>query len=425
MTNETYKILIVDDEEPNLKLMSRCLSCDQYSLYTAENGMDALEQAKRISFDLVLLDVLMPEMNGYEVCRTLKADAAMQKIPVIFVTALLNPDDEARGFEAGGVDYITKPINATVVQARVRAHLSLKDAQDASDDWNSNLKKRLLQSVATIREKTQELVSAEERASGLHGYLLAVELMSGAFEMMENRHGVHARAVSELAGDAARKMNLGAEAVAKIRLAGLMHDVGNLGIVQGTLVKNKADMSANELGEFHTHPARGEELFKSLEDLQDVGQMVRGHHEAYDGSGFPDGMRRDDISLGARLLAIADFIENAANSVSGERAEYSLMKARLHAGTLLDPSLISYFSSITRILYFEGKKSGTTGEVEVPPQELISGMQLSRDLSNEAGVLLLQKGDTLDPAGILLIRRTSKLSQSPEAGVWMVVTYAE
>jgi response regulator RpfG family c-di-GMP phosphodiesterase len=334
-------------------------------------------------------------------------------------------DDEANGFEAGAVDYITKPINATVVQARVRAHLSLKKAQDAADDWNSNLKKRLLQSVATIREKTQALVSSEERASTLHGYLLTIELLSGAFELMEDRHGVHTRAVSELAGDAARKMNLGAEMVAKIRLAGLMHDVGTLGARRGSSEKPESEMTANELEEYHAHPVRGEDLFKSLEDLEDVGKMLRGHHEAFNGSGFPDGLKEEDIPLGARLIAIADFIENAANSVSGERAEYSLMKARLHAGTLLDPKLIPYFTSITRILYFEGKKSGTSGEVEVPPSELISGMQLSRNLSSEAGVLLLQKGDKLDFAGIALIRRNNRLSQPSEGGVWVYVNNPE
>ncbi|HXE95888.1 MAG TPA: HD domain-containing phosphohydrolase, partial [Dongiaceae bacterium] len=265
----------------------------------------------------------MPVVDGYEVCRALKADETTKKIPVIFVTAMQNIDAEASGFEAGAVDYITKPVNAAVVQARVRAHLSLKEAQDAADDWNSNLKKRLLQSVATIREKTQALMSAEERASGLRGYLQAVELLSGAFELMENRHGAHARAVSELAGDAARRMNLGAVTVAKIRLAGLMHDVGTLGTMRDTSKKHETDMSANELKEFHTHPVLGQKIFEPLEELQDVGEMVMGHHEAFDGSGFPYSLNGDDIPLGARLIAIADFIENAANSVSCERAEYS------------------------------------------------------------------------------------------------------
>src|SRR6185369_445262 len=142
MTNKTYKILIVDDEEPNRKLLSRFLTCDQYALYTAGNGMEALELAKTTSPDLVLLDVSMPVMDGYEVCRALKADEATKKIPVIFVTAMQKIDDETRGFEAGAVDYITKPVNAAVVQARVRTHLALKEAQDGLEERNANLKKQ-------------------------------------------------------------------------------------------------------------------------------------------------------------------------------------------------------------------------------------------------------------------------------------------
>jgi response regulator RpfG family c-di-GMP phosphodiesterase len=217
-------------------------------------------------------------------------------------------------------------------------------------------------------------------------------------------------------------MNLSAEDVAKVRLAGLLHDVGTLGNRRGSSDKREAEMTTNELVEFHAHPVRGEELFNSLEDLQDVGKMVRGHHEAFNGGGFPDGLKEDDIPLGARLIAIANAIEHAASSVSDERDEYALMVVHRQSGTLLDPRLISYFTMITRIMYFERKKSGTTGEVEVPPNELISGMQLSRDLSNEAGVLLLQKGDKLDSGAIALIRR---MIQPSEGGVWMYVKNSE
>jgi hypothetical protein len=162
-----------------------------------------------------------------------------------------------------------------------------------------------------------------------------------------------------------------------------------------------------------------------LEELHDVGLMVRSHHEAYDGSGFPDGLKGDDIPIGARLIAIADVIENAANSVSGERDDYALMIARRQAGTLLDPRLIPHFSLITRILYLSKEKSATPGEVEVLPNALISGMQLSRDHSNESGVLLLQKGDTLDAANIAIIRRNSRMNQSSMTGVWMYVNTSE
>lgn len=417
-------ILIVDDTPENASLLEAILSAD-YLTMIATQGSAALEMAREASPDLILLDIMMPDMNGYDVCRALKANAATKRIPVIFVTALLNPGDETRGFEAGCVDYLTKPVTGAVVRSRVKAHLALSEAQVELEEWNSNLKKRLLQSIATIRTRTAALMSAEERASELHGYTQSVELLSGVFELMEDRFGVCSRAVSELAGDAARTMKLSAEDVAKIRLAGLLHNVGTLGARHGLSVKRQSEMTDGELKEFHTHPLRGQELFTALEELQDVGLMVRGHHEAYNGSGFPDGLKGEEIPLGARLIAMATVIEQAAHSVSTECDEYALMKVRLQAGSLLDPRLIPYFTMITRVLYFKKQESATTGEVELPLNELISGMQLSRDFYTASGVLLLQRGDTLDSVGIELIRRNRLPGKSSESGVWMYVSTAE
>jgi response regulator RpfG family c-di-GMP phosphodiesterase len=362
---------------------------------------------------------MMPEMNGYDVCKALKADAVTHNIPVIFVTALLNPGDETRGFEAGGVDYITKPVIGAVVRVRVKAHLALKEAQDAMEEWNHNLKRRLLQSIATIRTKTEALMSAEERAGGLRGYAQCVELLSGVFELMEDRFGVSSRAVSELAGDAARNMGLSAEEVAKVRLAALLHNVGTLGVRRSLSEKNESDMTANEQKAYIAHPVLGQELFKALEEFQDIALMVRSHHEAFNGSGFPDGLKGEDIPLGARLIAIADFIEHSANSVSSDRDDFALTNVRRHVGTLFDGRLVGHFTMITRILYFDKKKFGSTGEVEVSPNELMSGMMISRDLTNAAGMLLLQKGNRLDSSTIELIRR---MNQPSNCGVWTYVS---
>ncbi len=427
MTEEpkkTQTVLVVDDIRENADLLEAILSAE-YTIKIASRGSEALEIARATVPDLILLDIMMPEMDGYEVCIALKADPFTQRIPVIFVTALLNPGDETRGFEAGGADYITKPVVGAVVRTRVKAQLALKDAQDEMEEWNRNLKKRLLYSITTIRQKTEALMTAEEKVSDLRGYLQSVELLSGIFELMEDRFGVCSRAVSELAGDAARAMKLSAKEVVKIRLAGLLHDAGTLGARRGLSEKHEIEMTANELKEFHAHPVRGQDLLNELEALQDVGLMVRSHHENYDGSGFPDGISGDDIPLGARLIAIAACIEHAASSVSEARDEYALLKVGLNAGTLLDPRLISYFRMITRIMYFEGKKSGASGEVEVPAGDLIAGMRISRDLANAGGVLLLQKGDMLDAAGIALIRRNSKINPTVTGGVWMYVGAAE
>lgn len=422
MTEEREKcrtILIVDDVAENIDILKAVLK-GQYIIKAATRGSKALEIAATTPVDLILLDIMMPEMDGYEVCLALKANETTRDIPVIFVTALHESGDETKGLEAGAVDFLTKPINAAVVQARVRTHLALKEAREELAEWNTSLKKRLMQSVATIREKTQALMSAEERASGLRGYVQMVEILSGVFELMEDRHGAHARTVSELAGDAARKLNLDAETVAKVRLAGLLHDVGKLGI-RNASEQHEANMSENELKEYRNHPIRGQEVFSSLEEFHDVGLMIRWHHEAYNGSGYPDGLKGEEIPICARLVAIADFIEQAARSVSGERAEYALMNARLHAGTLFDPRLIPYFHGIARIVYFEGKKIHSTTEAEVSPGNLVSGLVLSRDVVSTAGVLLLQKGNTLDLSGISLIRRNSRAGLLPAQGVWVQI----
>ncbi len=128
---------------------------------------------------------------------------------------------------------------------------------------------------------------------------------------------------------------------------------------------------------------------------------------------------------GARLVTIADFIEHAATSVNGERAEYAFMKACLHVGALLDPKLISCFAGVIRILYFDRNKPNLTGDAEVAPTELISGLMLSRNVVSTAGVLLLQKGDELDSASISLIRGNSQMASPSERGVWVYINNPE
>ncbi|HIJ87792.1 MAG TPA: response regulator [Desulfuromonadales bacterium] len=422
--NKPATILIVDDFASNVVLLKALLK-NEYAISTASSGKEALEIARTTLPDLILLDVMMPEMDGYEVCQALKADAVTEKIPVLFVTALLEPGDETKGFQAGAVDFITKPVIGDVVRARVRAHLALKAAQDQLAEWNSSLKTRLMQSIKTIRAKTDALMSAEEKTSDLRGYSMTLDLLSGIFELMEDRFGIRARAISELAGDAARQMNLSALDVAKVRMAGLLHDVGTLGNVKDLIREDKyeSEMTANEVEAYHAHPLRGEDLFASIEELQDVGLMVRSHHERFGGGGFPDGLQGEAIPLGARLLAIADVIERAANSVSNNCSEFAMMEARLNAPAVLDPNLIQRFNLITRTLYFDPKKTLAGREVEVPPSQLVSGMRLSRNVSNEAGMLLLQKGEKLDDSGLSLIRSNCRMKQII-GGVWVYV-YSE
>jgi putative two-component system response regulator len=345
-------VLIVDDTPENIDILKGVLK-EHYVIKAATKGTKALDVARTTPVDLILLDIMMPEMDGYEVCRQLQEDERTRDIPVIFVTALHEVTDETRGFEVGAVDYISKPISAAVVLARVRTHLALKEARERLQEWNSNLKSRLLQSVAIIREKSQSGQCATEQSPALKGLLQIVDVIAGMYELMGGPFALHGRIVSELAGDAAQKMNLDAEAVAKIRLAGLLLDVGNIGLVAGQANRHLKEMSFEEQREYRLHPVRGQELFESLEELRDVGILIRGHHESYNGMGYPDELKGEEIPLGARLLAIADFIDQTANTASCDHAEQALTGAHFHARILLDPNLIQYFHAITRIVYFD------------------------------------------------------------------------
>ena len=161
-------------------------------------------------------------------------------------------------------------------------------------------------------------------------------------------------------------------------------------------------------------------MFSKVEELADILPFIRWHHEAFDGSGFPDGLRGEAIPLGARLIAIADYIEKCAHSVDRNRADYALMSAKYRGGLLLDPLLVPKFQAITKIVYYEGKKPGIIAEDEIGPTELLSGMTISRDVESGAGVLLMQKGSVLDLAGIALVRSHYR-SSPPLHGIFVQV----
>lgn len=176
-------ILIVDDTPANVALFEAILS-HEYLTRAAAGGKEALEIAQKTLPDLILLDIMLPDMDGYEVCRALKSSSVTKNIPVIFVTAMLNESDETRGFEAGGVDYITKPVVNAIVLARVKTHLALKETQDGLEEWNSKLKKRVWQDISTIREKNAALQNVEKLKTEIED---ARDILSKQLEEERNR----------------------------------------------------------------------------------------------------------------------------------------------------------------------------------------------------------------------------------------------
>ena len=189
--------------------------------------------------------------------------------------------------------------------------------------------------------------------------------------------------------------------------------------------KYEKEMTENELRDYREHIVRSQFLLLDNEELNDVLLMVRHHHEAFNGSGFPDGLKGEEIPLGARLIAIADIIDNAASSVVTDKADYALLKLSVMAGNLVDPKLIQHFRMVARALYFEaGKKSGSATEIEVSSHELFPGMQVTRDLVTKSGIMLAVKGTELENSNITLIQKYY-ITDPPPHGVFVTLDTAE
>ena len=305
------RILAVDDEAGNLQLLRHILQ-DEYQLLFAKNGPQALELVGRERPHLILLDVMMPGMTGYEACRLLKADPATADIPVIFVTALSEADDEVVGFEAGAVDYITKPVSPAIVRARVRTHLSL----------------------VRVDELTRTRLEIVQRL-GL------------AAEYKDNETGLHVIRMSHYARILGLALGMSEAEADDLLHAAPMHDVGKIGIPDSILRKPGA-LDADEWKVMQTHASIGGDIIGPHQHgmLAIAYDVAMTHHEKWDGSGYPNGLAGERIPLVGRIVALADVFD-ALTSARPYKAAWPLEKAvdhlRQQRGKHFDPRLVDLF----------------------------------------------------------------------------------
>ncbi|MGI4717802.1 MAG: response regulator [Janthinobacterium lividum] len=309
--NNRPLILAVDDEASNLQLLRQILQ-DHYRLLFAKDGARALDLARQERPDLVLLDVMMPGMSGYEVCAALKATPETAAIPVIFVTALTDTADELEGFEAGAVDYITKPVSPPIVRARVRTHLSLV---------------RMEELRATRLEIVQRL--------GL------------AAEYKDNETGLHVIRMSHFSRILGIAAGLNEVEADDLLHAAPMHDVGKIGIPDRILQK-PGPLEPEEWKVMQSHVTIGAEIIGEHEGgmLELARQIALTHHEKYDGSGYPHGLRGEEIPLAGRIVAIADVFDALTSKRPYKRAwteEEALTFLREQKGRHFDPALVDLF----------------------------------------------------------------------------------
>ncbi len=290
-------ILVVDDTEANIEIISATLGDEHHAIVPAFDGETALELVESNPPDLILLDIMMPKMDGYEVCRRLKANEATRNIPIIFVSALSDAENESKGLELGAVDYISKPFKPSIVKTRVHNHLELKRYRDHLEEL--------------VRERTRELALTQE---------VTIESMAALAEYRDPETGGHirrtqnyVRALAEHLKDHPRfKQFLDDAAIDLFYKSAPLHDIGKVGVSDNILLK-PGKLTGEEFEEIKKHPIYGRDAIQCAEKrlgsnsfLRLAWEIAYSHHEKWDGSGYPQGLKKEEIPISGRLMALAD-----------------------------------------------------------------------------------------------------------------------
>ena len=262
--------MVVDDVEGNVRLAASVLEPDGYIVSSACDGQAALTSITRNHPDLILLDVMMPGLDGFAICRQLKSSAATRLIPVVLITALSTSTDRIRGIDAGADDFISKPFNPHELRARVR-------------------------SLVRIKRYTDDLESAD-------AMILSLAM---TIEARDEKTDGHCQRLAGFANALGIRMGLSDSDLGALRRGGFLHDIGKIGIPDGVLLKS-GPLTADEYTLMQTHTLIGDRLCGELRSLRAVRPIIRSHHERLDGSGYPDGLSGDAIPLLAQIMGIVD-----------------------------------------------------------------------------------------------------------------------
>ena len=312
----TETILVADDQASNRELLEELLTAQGFTVLTAPDGASALESIARIHPDLVLLDVMMPGLNGFEVCARIKNNPETYLIPVVLVTALSDKQDRIEGIQAGADDFLTRPVDRVELLARVR-------------------------SLITLKHRTDELERAE---SVLFSLARSIEGKD------PYTHG-HCERLSAYSARLGEHMGLGTEEITALRRAGVVHDIGKVAVPDAVLLK-PGRLTEEEWKLIREHPLVGERICAPLRSFRLVLPIIRHHHEKLDGSGYPDGLKGDAVPLTARVLQIVDVYDALTTERPYKRAfpvaeALRTMNEEVAKGWW-DPQIFARFEQIVR-----------------------------------------------------------------------------
>lgn len=335
------KVLVVDDEDRILRLMEALLIPMGYEVILAHDGEEAIKKVREIPPDVILLDIMMPKMDGFEVARQLKGDETTKIIPIVMVTALKEVENRVKALEVGADDFLTKPVDKTELGARVRSLLKVK----AYNDHIRNYQKEL---EAEVAKRTKQLRQAFDKIKVAS--LDTIYRLSKAAEYKDEDTGAHIKRMSNYAAAVARKMGQNDKTVESILYAAPMHDVGKIGTPDRILLKpGKLDPDEWEIMKQHT-TIGGNILGGSDAGFIRLAEMIGlTHHERWDGSGYPKGLKGSKIPLTGRIVAIADVFD-ALTSKRPYKELFTVEKSfniiKESRGNHFDPDVVDAFFAV-------------------------------------------------------------------------------
>lgn len=336
------KILVVDDEEKNLKLMEALLAPLSQDVILARDGQEALDKAQSDHPDLILLDIQMPKLNGFEVTKLLKSGKDTSIIPIVMVTAFNEVEDRVKALDVGADDFLAKPVDKTELRARVTSLLKVK----AYNDHMLNYQEILESEVA---KKTEELQKAFERIKSAS--LETIYRLSRAAEYKDEDTGAHIQRMSHYAVAVAKRMGFSESDVENLLYAAPMHDIGKIGIPDRILLK-PGKLDNEEWKIMRQHTIFGAKILEGSDaEFVKLGAMIAlSHHEKWDGAGYPKGLKGNEIPLSARIAAIADVFDALTSNRPYRKEPFSTEQAfamiKAGVGTHFDPAVAEAFFSI-------------------------------------------------------------------------------
>jgi response regulator RpfG family c-di-GMP phosphodiesterase len=407
----SWRILCVDDEANILSALRRLFRQHGYHINMASSGADALALMQNETFDLIISDMRMPGMDG----ATFLKEACMQQPDAVrlLLTGHADIQSTIAAVNQGQIShYITKPWDDTELLHVVKQALEIKGLQrdkarlEAITAQQNVALKELNQTLEEkVQVRTQELALANEKLKA--SFITSVKVFSNLIEMRGGLLAGHSRRVADWSRKIASQLHLPAAVVQDIFLAGLLHDIGKIGLPDGMLSKPVTHMNGEELAQNRKHTVKGEQALMALEDLRNAARFLRSHHERFDGEGYPDGLAGHAIPLGARILAVANDYDGLQHGILSQR-RFDPDEARKvivdGSGKRYDPQVVEAF---LRALVGHASELGSA--IALDPADLRSGMVLARDLLTREGVLLLSADHKLNDS---LIRQIHEYVQT-------------